>query len=203
MDAQTLAEAMKKYPCAKLEGGMYRTCPVRLSFPHLFVAQAGLNDDGTPGKAKYSVALLFPAGANIDVLRAGAKEKQDAKFGADYKGAKLHTPFRDQGDKGHLAGYEEGRVFISANSTQKPGVVAVVGGVRSAVTDPTLVYAGCWALVTLRPYDFTNAKKKGVSFGLGNVMKLFDDEPFSTRSNVEDDFGSVSVTSEVDPASLF
>lgn len=199
-----LKEAMKQYPCTKLEGGMLRSCPVRVSFPHLFEPQPGMvGDDGKPGKPKYGVTLLFPAGANIDVLRAAVKEAQDVKFGTSYKGPKLHSPFRDQGEKGHLAGYEEGLIFVSASSVQKPAVVASVGGVRQTVTDPSVVYAGCWALVTLRPYAFDTPKKKGVSLGLGNVMKIRDDEAFASRSTADDDFGSITITDEVDPASLF
>ena len=61
---------------------------------------------------------------------------------------------------------------VNANRDYPPGVR--LRDMQPA--KPSDIYPGCWAIVTLRPYTFDTPKKKGVSFGLQNVMKLCDDE---------------------------
>ncbi|WP_414464391.1 DUF2815 family protein [Hyphomicrobium sp. DY-1] len=201
MSNEWIAAALKQMPCVELPGGMLRSCPVRLSYPYLFEPQAGqAQDDGSMGKPKYATTLLFPRGADLTVLKAAANKAAIDKFGANYKGPRLHTPFRDQGEKGHINGYEEGCIFISASSLQRPGVVDAQ---RQQIHDPARVYPGVWALVSLRPYAFDNPKKKGVSFGLGNVQIIRDDEPFSVRSAPDDDFQAVNIDGQIDTAALF
>ena len=199
VDAKWIKDALAKHPCSALAGGMLRSCPVRLSFPELFVAKAGTDDAGNPTTPKFGVTLLFPKGADISVLRAAVKTAQDGKFGTAYKGAKLHVPFRDQEDKAHFEGYEPGAFFFSASTMQKPQVVDVGG---NKITDEERVYPGVWAIVSLRPYAFDTPKKKGVSLGLGNVMIIRDDDRLGGgRTEAADDFAGVDASG--DAAAMF
>mgnify|MGYP000718200289 CR=1 FL=1 len=179
MDKATIARLLKLSPAQKLSTGNIRTCPVRLSYPHLFVAKAQTGDDGKPGREVYSAALLFPLGADISLLRTAAAEVAADKFGPAWAKRNLHSPFRDQderadGDGNLPSGYASGAIFmnVNANRDYPPGVR--LRDMQPA--KPSDIYPGCWAIVTLRPYAFDTPKKKGVSFGLQNVMKLCDDE---------------------------
>jgi hypothetical protein len=178
MDKTTIARLLKMFPARKLATGNIATCPVRLSYPQLFVPKSQPGDDGKPGAEKYSCALLFPAGADLALLRAAHAEAAAEKFGAAWAKRNLRSPFRDQGEKadgeGELPeGYEYGAVFmnVSANKDHPPGV-----RLRDLTpAKPADIYPGCWAIVTLRAYAYDNPRNKGVAFGLQNVQKLCDD----------------------------
>lgn len=179
MDQATIARLLKLSPAQKLATGNIRTCPVRLSYPNLFTAKAQTGDDGKPGRKVYSVALLFPKGADLTLLREAQAAVALDRFGPAWAKRNLHSPFRDQGERadndGNLPnGYVAGAIFmnVSANEDYPPGIR--LNNMNPA--KPSDIYAGCWAIVTLKAYAFDNPKKKGVSFGLQNVMKLCDDE---------------------------
>jgi len=175
-----LKAALVAHPCKALDGGVFRTAPIRVSFPALFEPKQQTDEQGNVnGKPKYGLTMLIPLGADITVLRQ-AHAAMEAKEFPDYKG-KLFKPFRDQGDKGHLAGYTSGSLFFGARTEGPPQVRKAVNGKLVAVRDPADVYAGCWALVTVHLFAFgkkKDAKQRGVTFGLNNVLKIRDDEPF-------------------------
>lgn len=179
MDENTLQMLLKRFPCATLPTGNTRTCPVRLSYPNLFKPRAQKNDDGTMGREVFSTALLFPKGAVITALKSAAERVAVEKFGNAWASRRIHLPFRDQAertdDKGALPpGYVAGAVFmnVSANKDHPPSVV------RRDMTkaDAADIYPGVWALVTLRAYAYDRPQRKGIAFGLQNVMKLLDGE---------------------------
>jgi hypothetical protein len=192
-------------PCVTLPNGLVRTCPVRLSFPDVFrpgKPQAGDSPDKAP---KYSVTTLFPEqvtfarqeGENdptnfTGVFRAAVGATAKKAFGADVQPSQLKMPFRDQAEKAHVEGYEAGRMFFTATSTQKPLVVDIH---QKLITDESRVYPGVWAIVTMNPFDYTTARR-GVSFGLRSVMIVCDDEAFggSGPSDPSVDFGGVKVS---------
>jgi hypothetical protein len=163
----------------------------RVSFPQLFEAKS-YGDSGP----KYSVVALFRkdmTGKDKELLQAmerSAEKIAIQKFGeaAYRKMRKLGTfkwPFRD-GEEKDLDGYGGDVLFTTLSTKQAPGVV---GRRRESLSEED-VYAGCYAHATCHPYAFDN-KAKGVAFGLGNIQKLDDGEPFTMRSRAEDDFESV------------
>jgi hypothetical protein len=151
----------------KLENGNIRTCEVKLSFPHLFTAVQGTDDDGNPsGKPKRSTVILFPPGADLSVLE---KEiERVAKEAFPKKSLKsLRIGLRDQGVKDY-AGYEDGAFFLSASSEK---VIPIVDRKRLPVTEENDAYPGADALVTIRVFPFSQ-KGDGIGFGLQAVQLL-------------------------------
>lgn len=178
-----LADALKKFPCTELDGGIIRTTLARASFSkHLFEPQP---DKKNPGKkGKYGITLLFPTAADLSVLKR-AHAKMQAESFPNHKG-KLYNPFRDQGEKGHIGGYVEGALFISARTEQRPTVQKFHNGKRVNVQDAEDLYPGCWVLASVHLFKFVSDEQKGVTFGLNNVLKVRDDEPFGGGSSDPD-----------------
>jgi hypothetical protein len=172
---EDLKALIKANPCQHIGNGTYITCPVRLSYPHLFEKTHYKGDKTKPGQ--YSVALLFPhpddigADFGMGLLAAAAKAVADAKF----PGELVEMPFRNQGErKGD--GYKLGGVFM--NVTSKERRPQIVGRDLQPITDTSKVYPGVWARVTINPYA-RDMPKKGVSFGLQNIMLVADDDPLA------------------------
>lgn len=159
----------------------------RVSYPAVLKPKHNkLND-----KMEYSVVALFPKGADMSNLKKAAQAALVEKFGADQKKwpKNLKTPFRDQGEKekdGALpSGHEKGAIFMNLKSTQKPGVV---NEQVEDIIDESDFYAGCFARATVRAYAYSQAGNAGVNFGLANIQKVKDGDPFGSRTRAEDDF---------------
>lgn len=156
----------------------------RVSFPAVFVPRAAM--DGA--EPKYSVVMLFPKDTDLSRLKAIAKQAVTEKWG-DKVPKDLRSPFRD-GDEKELDGYA-GQIFITASSKMKPGLV---NGQREAIIEASEFYAGCYARATVNAYAYDRNGNKGVAFGLQNLQKLEEGEPFSGRTKPEDDFDAVTET---------
>jgi hypothetical protein len=168
------------------------TTPIfRVSFPNVF--QPKLNE--LSGKTEYSMVMLFDKKADLKPLKELAAATVREKWG-DKVPSGLRNPFRD-GDveKAGREGYVN-VIFINAKSNQKPGVV---DGDCQPIINTEDFYPGCYARATLTAYAYDNKGNRGVAFGLGNVQKVKDGEPFSGRSRAEDDFAPVANTSTAEP----
>ena len=75
------------------------------------------------------------------------------------------------------------------SSKTRPGIVDED---LNAVLDPTQVYSGCYARVSINAFPYSNSGNKGISFGLNNVQFLQDGEPLGGRTRAEDDFADDS-----------
>lgn len=157
----------------------------RVSFPDVF--RPGKADDG--GKQKYGITMLFEKGADLTALKQEALRAGTEKWGPDQtkwpKG--WRNPFKNQGDKDY-DGYVPGAFCITAKSNQKPGLVNTR---NEDIIDESEFYAGCYARATVRAFAYEN-KAKGIAFGLQNIQKLADGEPFSGRVKAQDDFEPVA-----------
>ena len=163
----------------------------RVSFPDVF--RPGKADDS--GKQKYGVTMLFEPGADLTALKAEAMRAGKEKWGADEtkwpKGWK--NPFKEQGDKSY-DGYVAGGKYISAKSSQKPGLVNTK---NEDIIDESEFYAGCYARATVKAfaYEARNASgaviSRGIGFGLHNIQKLGDGDPFSGRIAASKEFTPV------------
>ena len=155
----------------------------RMSFPELFKPKAFESEE-----PKYSVVLLFDANdpqlaAMKMIASAAAKEKW-----GDNIPKSLRSPFRNGDEKPDLDGYA-GKVFVRFSSKTKP---AVVDARTQPITEESQrLYAGCFGRVSYTVYAYDQKGNKGVSFGLVNVQKTSDGEPFSGRTNPDDDFDEV------------
>jgi len=156
----------------------------RVSFPKVFKPESFQGGDPT-----YSVVMMFDKKQDIKALKQLAKQAVETKWPDPNKRPKnLRNPFRD-GDveKPDLETFA-GKVFITASSKNKPNVV-------DQNVQPILVedefYGGCYARASVNAFAYDTAGNRGVSFGLNNIQKLREGEPFTGRSKPEDVFGPV------------
>ena len=101
----------------------------------------------------------------------------------------LRTPLRDGDSERPDDEAYQGKLFLTARSTTKPGIV---DRSLNAVIDPLEVYSGRWARVSLVAFVYSNNGNRGIGMGLQNVQLLEDDEPLGGgRSKPQDDFSAV------------
>ena len=169
------------------------TGKVRLSFVHLFEPYSS-----DPEKTKkYSCTILIPKSdkktikaiedAQLAALEAG-KGKLGGKIPPNWSNT-LHDGDEDR-DTEQYPEYE-GNMYmdVSANIGYPP--VVVDRQVRP-ILDPSEVYSGCYARVSMVAFVYNTAGKKGVSFCLRNVQKLEDGEALAGgRSDPEEDFDAL------------
>ena len=169
----------------------------RVAFPTVFTSKR----NELSGNDEYSIVALFPKGANLDKLKTAAKEALIKKFGKDQSTwpKKLKTPFRDQGDREKIKdgkatlpqGYVKGAIYLNLKSKDRPGLV---DNQVQTIIDQSEFYGGCWAIATINAYAYDTAGNRGVSFGLGNIQKIRDDDHFGNRTKPEQDFKPVENT---------
>ena len=162
--------------------GNWVTAPARLSFPHLFKAQAAMEDGG---KDKFSATFLFPEGVVFDpfrkVINQVGAEKWGDQFAAYAKTESFSRPLKDQGAKLQYEGYVEGHMFFTASGERRPPVTNARG---APLVDETKVYPGVWVIGIVRPFAFEARNKQGVvvkrgiSIGLQAVCVVADDKEF-------------------------
>lgn len=185
-----------------------RTPEARASFPALFEAKKVNEGDK---KAKFSIQLLFRVEATPESTKAGEpivniNELQEAvrrcitnEFGPDRakwpqfgdgSAGTLKLPFRsgEEPTKKDQPGYGKGIVFLQATTETKPGVV---GPDLNPLSLPTELYGGCYVKATVNAYYWKYMGKQGVSFGLQNVQKVRDGEPFGNRTSADKDFDAI------------
>lgn len=178
------------------------TGKVRLGYPNLFKAKS--QEDGQD--PKFGVELLIPKTDTKTIAKIRAAQNAAAKsekgrkaFGGDavptwgadkFPHKKFTDTLRDGDDEDENDGHPEriGHWFISVRSSEqyKPGVVDKD---REPVIDQSEVYGGVYARVSIAAFAFDNKGKKGVSFGLNNVMVLGYGDPFGApRASADEDF---------------
>lgn len=169
----------------------------RVSFPNVFRPHA-FNEGDTP---KFDVTLIFDRDdmteqqlALFKKMAAEANkvsmERFGCKIGETSKGRTINSPFRKTDEKPDY--YEPGKIFVKFTTRQAPGVVY---GDRTPI-DPNSrdFYAGCWAHVSYTVYAYDKSGNRGVAFGLQNIQKTADDEPFAGgASAAEDDFEDIEM----------
>lgn len=161
--------------------------PCRFSYLHCWEAEA-VNG----GDPKYSVSAIISKSdtetiGKIKNAIEQAKQDSVSKWGGKVP-ANLKLPLRDGDiDRPEDEAYKDS-YFFNANSRQAP---QVVDKNVQAVLDQTEVYSGCYGRISVNFYGFNNNGNRGIAAGLGNIQKLRDGEPLSSRSNAEEDFDSV------------
>lgn len=173
----------------------------RISYPNVFQPKSAAEGQ----EPKYSISMIFPKAKNADgtwksvmdsapaEMKAAVVAAIVAKWGADKakwpKGLKL--PFRDGAEKDN-DGYGEGVLFCNASGKNKPGVVSVYDKTKQ-ITDPAEFRGGYYARATVNAFAYDKAGNRGVAFGLNNLIKIRDGEPFGNASDPETDFDSIPV----------
>lgn len=170
------------------------TGEVRLSYANIFEPKSIQGS-----KPKYSVSLIIPKSdtdtlAKIERAIDAAIEAGIGKFGGKRPNkAALKLPLRD-GDVERDDEAYANSMFVNANSITPPQVVDTD---LQPILDPTEVYSGCYARVSVSFYAFNTNGNKGIACGLGNIQKLRDGEPLGgNRVSAEDDFGAFAATDD-------
>lgn len=164
------------------------TGKVRLSYVHLF--EPYTND---PEKeARYSVTILIPKSDTVTLAKLQAAIKAATEDGkAKTFGGRVPTNLKltlhDGDEEADLERNPEyaGHMYMAMSSKSRPGVVDAD---LNPVLDPSQVYSGCYARVSINAFPYSNSGNKGISFGLNNVQFLEDGEPLGGRTRAEDDF---------------
>lgn len=160
-----------------------------LSYPHLFVPQ--VFQEGQ--KPKYSCALVFEAGTDINELKRLALEAAKAKWGDKAEGmirdGTCNLPFHNDGHE--KKGYPEGSVYMNVRTTRKPGIVSVFPGPDGKplpLNSEEEIYPGCIVKASVGAFAYDRQGNKGVSFGLNNLQKLADGERLDGRAPADEEF---------------
>lgn len=169
------------------------TNEVRLSYANLFSPKKNDND-----KDVWSTLLLIPKSDKGIIRKLTAAAEQALADGIDNgklkKGATLRTSWttlKDGDERDDLDEKPEyaGNWYMNVNAYRKPGVVD-----RNVepILDPTEVYSGCYARVSINAYAFNVGTHKGITFGLNHVQKLRDGDSLGgVVTRAEDDFDAL------------
>ena len=152
------------------------TGKVRLSFPNLFTPRK--RDEKS--EPKYSVMVLVPKSDTETMARIRAAKAKAAEIGKDKLGKGKPDSIVKDGDSPEANGedYPErlGHWYFttSASEQYRPGVVD-----RNVqpIMDPSKVYSGVYAKVSVTAFAYNAVGNKGVSLGLNNVQILGGGEP--------------------------
>lgn len=161
---------------------------IRFSYAHVFEPVA--IEEGQ--QKKYSVSLIIPKSDKETLKKVEQAIKNAAEIGKASKfggklPANLKTPLRDGDEERPDDDAYENAMFITANTTTKPGVVDAD---LNPIIDPDEFYSGCYGRASVNFYAFNVSGNKGVAAGLNNLQKLEDGERLSGGSSAADDFGS-------------
>lgn len=171
------------------------TGKVRLSYCNILKPRPARN----PGEdEKYSVTLLIPKSDTATKQRIDAAIQAAIQEGAQGKWngaspAQPPTPLHD-GDGLRQSGDAypaecKGHWVLTASSLQKPDIVDLS---LQPIINPTEIYSGMYAHVSVQFFAYNSNGKKGIGAGLGNVQKVCDGEPLAGGASAADDFGSLS-----------
>lgn len=170
----------------------------RLCFPSLFEPRSFEGSE-----PKYSCVLVFPPAsamspqdqAAMQGLKSAAKAAVAEKWG-DKPPKGVKSPFRACSEKEDVDGFNDGEVFITISSKDRPNVVdSNVQPILSAED----IYAGAKVRASVRAYAFDRNGNKGVSFGLDNIQKVGEGRRVGGgRRKAEDDFTPMSVENDPD-----
>jgi hypothetical protein len=151
---------------------------------------------------KYEANVAIPKAAAIKVLQDAALDAGKDKFPKLFKDAGgkwpsgVKSPFKKTGENDKLAELAgDYPMFVAARSKDRPGVVGANG--RAEGVEPEHVYAGRWVKISVDAYAYDTDGNKGVTFGLGNVQLLQDDEELvigGGRVSAESEFEGVGDT---------
>lgn len=164
---------------------------VRFSYAHVLEPSKGMDDSK---EEKYSVSVLIPKTAKAtlkkisDAIAAAKEQGKEKKWGGKIPGG-LKTPVRDGDEDRPDDPAYAGMYFLNASSKRKPQVIDRDGNI---ITDPMEFYSGCWGGISLNFFPYSSNGNKGVGAGLGNIIKLKDDESLGGgATRAEDDFGDL------------
>lgn len=164
------------------------TSPVgRLSFPQLFKAEQ-ING---AGPAKFSATLIFePNDPGLAKMREDVQKQIDRKWNGNVP-SNYKDPFL-LGDSMPNRPEYAGKVIVrfSCKEDKRP---QIVGPLKEPITDPAVLYSGCYVRVSYNCYTWAHSGRVGVSFGLGHVQMVRHGDRLDGRGTAD------SVFTEIEP----
>ena len=167
--------------------------PCRISFANIWEAKS-ING----GEEKYSVSCVIPKSdkktiAKIQKAVEAAKEDGKTRKWSGKIPPNLKLPLRDGDiDRSDDENYQD-CYFLNATSKDAP---QVVDRRVQPVTDPMMVYSGCYCNVSVNFYAFNANGNRGVAAGLGNIQFVKDGERLSGKASADADFDCLLYTSD-------
>ena len=163
------------------------TGKVRASFVHVFEPQS-INGS----EPKYSCSLIIPKSDTVTVGKIREAIEQAKQEGVPKWGGKippnLKLPLRDGDvDRPEDPAYADS-YFINATSQEQLGVV---DRRRVKITDPLVIYSGCYIRASINIYPFNANGNRGIAAGLSNIQFWEDGEPLNGRVRAEDEFDAL------------
>lgn len=175
----------------------------RLSYPSVF--EPKYNE--LAKRDQYQITMLFDkktAATDLKEMKELMAKMATWKFGSNVKG--LRNPFID-GDTaidslGQLRKEKNPSYanMIVLNSWSK-NKIGVVNAQRQPILDSDEIYGGCFCRAQLNAYAYEQGGQRGVNFGLMNLQKVKDGDPFGGRVRPEDAFTSVESAGETEAVS--
>lgn len=160
------------------------------AYVHVFRPQPAMQEGKEP---QYSATFLWNEGdKRLAKLEAAIVEVATKKFGSKAKAmlekGQLRSPLRPGEDKEDAKDAEqfEGKVFLTARSTDAP---QVVDADLDDIIDKMEVYSGCVARADIWLFPYDKAGNRGVGAILNSFQKLDDGERKSGRRPASDAFG--------------
>lgn len=166
----------------------------RASYVHLFEPHISIGSE-----PKYSVSLIIPKSdtetiANIRAAIEEAKQNSVSKWGGKIPD-NLKLPLRDGDEERKKDPAYKNSYFLNTSTTVRP---QLVDARKQNITDPTVIYSGCYVRATVNFYAFNTNGNRGIAAGLGNVQFWCDGEPLNGRTRAEDDFTDLEAEDEDD-----
>ena len=159
--------------------------PCRISFANIWEPRS-INGS----EEKYSVSCVIP---KSDTATIGRIEKAVEAAKADGKtrrwGGKippnLKLPLRD----GDLERPDDENyrdcMFVNASSKEAP---QIVDRRKQPITDPMMVYSGCYCNISVNFYAFNTNGNRGVACSLGNIQFVKDGDRLGGKASADADF---------------
>lgn len=167
--------------------------PCRISFANIWEPKS-INGS----EEKYSVSCIIPKTdkkllAKIHAAVEAAKEDGKTRKWNGKIPPNLKLPLRDGDiDRPDDENYEN-CFFLNATSKDAP---QIVDRRVQAITDPTMVYSGCYCNVSVNFYAFNANGNRGVAAGLGNIQFVKDGERLSGKASAESEFDALEADDE-------
>lgn len=181
------------------------TKEVRLSYAYLTQPKASRPNEAP----KYSTALLIPKTDVETIAAINNAIKYAYEKGVMGKWAGKHPPMKEilhDGDGVRQNGAEYGAEckgcwVLNASKKASNGApfLCTVDDKTGVSLNPSEIYSGIYARVTLEFYPFDRPDSKGVACGLRGVMKTRDGEPLTGSVVTASEFENVDVTPTAQP----
>lgn len=168
--------------------------PCRISFANIWEPHS-INGS----EEKYSVSCVIPKSdkktlAKIQKAVEAAKEDGKTRRWNGKIPPNLKLPLRDgdidrPDDETYLDCF-----FLNATSKDAP---QIVDRRVKPITDPMMVYSGCYCNVSVNFYAFNANGNRGVAAGLSNIQFVKDGDRLSGKASAESEFDALDEDEEV------